>query len=117
MGIGMVFATGTHSPKGGPQEQNPGVTMNDRANENVQETLALAERMLALADRGDGDREDVGCGVLYGTVRDCAYKIMQMAEAELQAHDREQKAPVGGGKVSDDVGLYREGAGPFSSSA
>ena len=91
--------------------------MKDRANENVQETLVLADRMLALADRGDGDREDVGCGVLYGMVRDCAYKIRQMAKAELQAHGQGRKAPVGGGKVSNDVGLYREGAGPFSSSA
>lgn len=55
-------------------------------NQNIRETLALAERMLALADRGDAEREDVGCGILYGILRDAAYKIRKAAEAERQNH-------------------------------
>jgi hypothetical protein len=41
-----------------------------------------------LADEGDANREDNGCGVLYGLVRDCAYKIRRLAEAEKEVHDR-----------------------------
>ena len=42
--------------------------------------------MLELADQGDDAREDPGCGVLYGIVRDSAYKIKQTAEAERVTH-------------------------------
>jgi hypothetical protein len=31
--------------------------------------------MIRLADQGDADREDTGCGVLYGVLRDAAFKI------------------------------------------
>jgi hypothetical protein len=44
------------------------------------------EQMIALADRGDEDREDVGCGVLYGVLRDAAYKLKRMAEEEKRSH-------------------------------
>jgi hypothetical protein len=44
--------------------------------------------MLALADQGDAAREDNGCGVLYSVMRDAAYKIKRLAEAEKQAHIR-----------------------------
>jgi hypothetical protein len=42
--------------------------------------------MLDLADRGDAVREDKGCGVLYGVLRDSAFRIKQLAEAEREAH-------------------------------
>jgi hypothetical protein len=42
--------------------------------------------MLKLADEGDAVREDVGCGVLYGVLRDAAYRIKKLAEAERAAH-------------------------------
>jgi hypothetical protein len=42
--------------------------------------------MLCLADKGDDDREDVGCGILYGLLRDSAYKLKKVAEKEKQAH-------------------------------
>jgi hypothetical protein len=44
--------------------------------------------MLELADAGDAAREDVGCGVLYGVLRDSAYKLQKLAEAEQEAHLR-----------------------------
>jgi len=44
--------------------------------------------MLILADEGDAVREDAGCGVLYGVLRDAAYKIKQLAENEREAHIR-----------------------------
>ena len=42
--------------------------------------------MLELADQGDAVREDTGCGVLFGVVKDSAFKIKKLAEAEKQAH-------------------------------
>ena len=54
--------------------------------ETIKKTLALAESMLNLADHGDAFREDSGCGVLYGVLRDAAYKIRHLAEAEREAH-------------------------------
>ena len=53
---------------------------------NIQKTLQLTNAMIALADKGDGEREDTGCGVLYGVVRDSAYKIKKLAEMEKQQH-------------------------------
>jgi hypothetical protein len=42
--------------------------------------------MIRLADRGDAEREDTGCGILYGILRDAAYKIKKLAEEEKRAH-------------------------------
>jgi hypothetical protein len=56
------------------------------AQECLNKTLELAELMLKLADEGDAVREDVGCGVLYGVLRDSAYRIKKLAEAERAAH-------------------------------
>jgi hypothetical protein len=42
--------------------------------------------MIDLADKGDIEREDVGCGILYGILRDSAYKLKQLAEKEKTAH-------------------------------
>ncbi len=49
-------------------------------------TVEMASSMLRLADEGDANREDNGCGVLYGVLRDSAYKIRRLAEAEVEAH-------------------------------
>ncbi len=54
----------------------------------------MTERMLKLADRGDAARDDPGCGVLYGVLRDSAYKLKRLAEAEREAHLRKNR---GGG--------------------
>ena len=57
-------------------------------NEIIKETLSLADLMLSLSDKGDLVREDDSCGILYGVMRDTAYKIRKMAEAEKEAHIR-----------------------------
>jgi hypothetical protein len=57
-----------------------------RTNECLKKTLELAELMLQMADEGDAARQDVGCGVLYGVLRDSGYRIKKLAEAERQAH-------------------------------
>jgi hypothetical protein len=55
-------------------------------NETIRKTIELARRMLDIADEGDAVREDPSRGVLYGVLRDSAYKIKKLAEAERQAH-------------------------------
>jgi hypothetical protein len=54
--------------------------------ESIKKTFKLVEDMLGLADEGDAVREETGCGVLYGVIRDSAYKIKKLAEAERDAH-------------------------------
>ena len=61
------------------------------ADQCLKKTLELAERMLRLADNGDAVRNDSGCGVVYGVLRDSAYKLKQLAEAERQAHLRKNR--------------------------
>ena len=48
----------------------------------------MVEDMIELADKGDAQREDVGCGVLYGILRDSAFKLKQLAEKEKEIHIR-----------------------------
>jgi hypothetical protein len=55
-------------------------------NQCIKQTMELADLMLKLADEGDAARQDVGCGVLYGVLRDSAYRIKKLAEAEREAH-------------------------------
>lgn len=58
------------------------------SNEILRRTLQLTEKMVELADRGDEARQDVGCGVLYGLLRDSAFKIRKLAEQEKVDHIR-----------------------------
>lgn len=59
-----------------------------KCDRNIQATFLLVEQMLELADRGDTDREDSGCGIMFGVMRDSAYKILKLAEKEKKAHIR-----------------------------
>jgi hypothetical protein len=63
------------------------------ANHCIDKTLELAELMLKVADEGDAVRKDVGCGVLYGVLRDAAYRIRKLAEAEREAHSKKVGGP------------------------
>jgi hypothetical protein len=68
--------------------------MSNAADQCLKKTLELAERMLRLADHGDAVRNDPGCGVVYGMLRDSAYKLKQLAEAERRAHlGKNQQSP------------------------
>ena len=57
-------------------------------NLHIINTLKLVDEMIYLADQGDGDREDNGCGILYGVLRDSAFKLKKMAEEEKLNHIR-----------------------------
>ncbi len=67
--------------------------MKDKCNASIERTLELSREMLELANQGDGFREDIGCGVLFGTLRDCAYKLQSLAEAEISEHKLRNKWP------------------------
>ena len=48
--------------------------------------LEYVRQLIVIADKGDMQRDDDGCGVLYGIVRDSAYKIRKQAEKEIERH-------------------------------
>ena len=56
--------------------------------QNIKKTLFLIDEMIRIADTGDVDREDAGCGILYGVMRDSASKLKQLAESEKRKHIR-----------------------------
>ena len=62
--------------------------------DTIAKILALAGKLLSCADKGDLKRTDDGCGVLYGIVRDCAYKIIIAAEKEKKDHQNRGIRPV-----------------------
>lgn len=60
--------------------------MSKPCDRNILRTIRLTREMIRLADQGDADREDTGCGVLYGILRDSAYKLWRLAEEEKKRH-------------------------------
>lgn len=57
-----------------------------KCSENILKALELSKAMLALAEDGDTWRQDEGCGVLFGVIRDSAYKIQALATSEMRKH-------------------------------
>jgi hypothetical protein len=60
-------------------------------NKNILESLEMSRQLLFLADKGDIESDDSGCGVLYGIIRDTAYRIKAEAERELEEHKKSGK--------------------------
>ncbi len=60
-------------------------------NENLLRTVRLTREMLALADEGDRDRNDDSCGIVFGILRDTAYRIRKLAEEECEKHKQAGK--------------------------
>jgi len=46
--------------------------------------LLLSREMREFADQGTADSPDEGCFLVYGVIRDCAYKIQSVAEQQLR---------------------------------
>ena len=82
-----------------------------RVNDNLRKVIQLSYEMLELADHGDKFREDTGCGVVYGTLRDVAYKIRQLAEEELLQHGCKPKASARKNKERLSEGKSRRTSG------
>jgi hypothetical protein len=60
--------------------------MAETQNTNIVKVLRMSREMMMLADEGDHERKDRSCGVLYGTLRDMAYKLRRLAEEERALH-------------------------------
>jgi len=60
--------------------------MGRPCNDNIRKALSIATELVILSDEGEAAMEDDGCGVLYGVIRDCAYKVRAEAERERDAH-------------------------------
>ena len=70
-------------------------------NLHIVKTLKLVDEMINLADLGDAAREDNGCGILYGVLRDSAFKLQKLAEEEKQNHIRKGWWPEEGMQIED----------------
>jgi hypothetical protein len=57
-----------------------------RVNEKIFRVLELSRELLKIADEGDEARTDKGSGILFGTVRDNSYKLIRLAQQELEVH-------------------------------
>ena len=65
--------------------------MSKTYNDNLRSVRRLTNEMLALADKGDSSREDVSCGIIYGILRDAAYRLRRMVDDECDRHEEEKK--------------------------
>jgi len=68
----------------------------DKPNQLIGEALTMAVQMDRLADQGQAESVDDGCILLYGIIRDCAYRIKREAAKELVKHQVtvESQVPV-----------------------
>jgi hypothetical protein len=60
-------------------------------NRHIVEALEAVRNLIILADEGEKDAEDDSCRVLYGVIRDSAYRIRLHAEKERDRHIEEGK--------------------------
>ena len=65
--------------------------MTHENNETLRQVKRLSYEMLALADEGDQYRNDPSCGILYGILRDMAYRLRQLADEECDRHKQTGK--------------------------
>ena len=53
---------------------------------NIAQTIDLAQQMIKLAQKGYEQREDPGCGILYGILLDSGYRLLDLAQKEKHTH-------------------------------
>ena len=53
---------------------------------NIDRTIDLANEMIKLAQAGYEQREDPGCGILYGIMLDSGYRLLSLAQKEKERH-------------------------------
>jgi len=53
---------------------------------HLEESLKLAERLIDLSFKGDQDREDNGCGIIYGVMRDAGFRLKHLVSREMETH-------------------------------
>ena len=65
--------------------------MSRSINENLRRLKRLTNDMVALADDGDRSRDDASCGILYGILRDTAYRLRKLTDQECEEHRKAGK--------------------------
>jgi len=55
-------------------------------NQNIRDLKVLINQMIELSEKGDTEREDTNCGIMYGILRDSAFRLLKLAEEEEKAH-------------------------------
>ena len=60
--------------------------LRKQCDENIAQTIQLAQDMISLARKGYEQQEDASCGVLYGILLDTGYRILDLATKEKRAH-------------------------------
>jgi hypothetical protein len=60
--------------------------MKQTCNTHLHKALDLVKQMIILADEGESVCSDNGCAVLFGIIRDCAYRIRMETEREMDVH-------------------------------
>jgi len=68
---------------------------NQTADDYLRQVIELSEEMIALASAGDACRTDAGCGIVFGSLRDKAYKVRKLAQSELQHHQESRDSDAG----------------------
>jgi predicted hydrolase (HD superfamily) len=92
-----------------PATGHPESAMVNEPNEYVRKAIRLAAVMKNLADEGEVQAPDSGCAVLFGVIRDCAYKIQGRAEQEEDEHRGIRMLRKDGESAPDDSSLGRRG--------
>jgi len=67
----------------------------------LQRIHQLTREMLDLAEDGDRDRDDDSCGILYGILRDSAYRLRRLVVEELRQLPRGDAGWSPGGGAGD----------------
>ncbi len=62
-----------------------------KCNQNLLKILDEVHKLLFVADIGDLQRDDIGCGVLYEIVREKAYHIKELTDKEIKNHKKSKK--------------------------
>ena len=60
--------------------------MQRAGDKQLDRTIEAARELMTLAEDGVASCRDSGCAVVFGVVRDCAYRIRGEAEREKQFH-------------------------------
>ena len=55
-------------------------------NKHILRALETAKTLMDIANKAEAASDDDGCRILFGVMRDCAYKIRKQAECEYEAH-------------------------------
>ena len=67
-------------------KKNKAFMLKKKCDINIAQTIKLAQKMISLAQTGYEQREDPGCGVLYGILLDSGYRLLNLSQKERQAH-------------------------------